>query len=177
MNNMEDSKFAICTTIDQHMKSLIRSVEILWRVTLNDGTVVHSDYYRPRFDEAPWYRLKNHCLKTSTFVTKVECIMLGIDPLVMFEDQNGLDGLFILRGSSKDITINDDGDPGIAYKHLIVGVLRPEGDIIDVRKFSWPENILEPFEQTRKLTIDNLKLMIFKDEQRREQLSQALENI
>jgi hypothetical protein len=174
---MDEKDCVICTSVDQHIKSLIRNVEILWKVTLNDGTVVYSDFYRPKIDLAPWLRLKNHCIKTNTFVIKVECIMLGVDPLVMFEDENGLDGILILRGSSKDITINDDGDPGIAYKHLIVGVLRADNDIIDVRKFSWPENVLEPFEQTRKLTIDNLKLMIFKNEQRREQLSKTLENI
>lgn len=174
---MKDKDLAICTSIDQHIKSLIRTTEILWRVTLDDGLEVISDFHRPSLDVAPWHRLKNHCKKMNKYITKVECLMLGIDPFVMFHHPDGLDGVLVLRGASKDMTINDDCSPGTAYKHLIVGVLRPECDIIDVRKFSWPENVLEPFEQTRLLTNDNFKLMIFRDDAKRERAAELLENL
>ena len=153
----------ISTQIDSYIKNLIRNLEMLWCITLNDGTKVYSDYDRPGIKEHPWNRLKQHCEITGLFITKVEAMMLGAPLTTMFEDLNGLDGLFVARGVSKDIKI-ETGEQGPSYKQLVVGLLRDNEDVIDVKKFSWPENQLEPFNQIRYITPENAKLMIFKNE-------------
>lgn len=152
----------ICTTIDPFIKEKIKNLEILWCVTLSNGTLVYSDYERPE-TENPWIRLKKYCADNNLFPTKVEVIMFGAERAVVFEDDNGLDGLFIVRGSGRDIDVGS-GEPGLSYKHLVVGLLRNNEDVIDVRKYSWPQNEFEKFEQTRSLTEDNAKLMFFKND-------------
>ena len=156
----------ICTTIDSYIKNLIRNLEMLWVVTLNDGTKVYSDYERPTTIDHPFNRLKKYCEENNKFIVKIESMMFGAPQTVMFEDKNGLDGIFILRGSSRDIRI-ETGECGPSYKQLIVGLLREDEDVIDVRKFCWPENSIEPFCQTRLLTTENAKIMIFKNDSRK----------
>lgn len=161
----------ICTEINEHMKSLIRELEILWSVILNDGTEVFSDYNAPGLTYQPWLRLQEYCNTSNKYIIQVNCIMFGADKKIIFEDKNGLDGIFVHRGVSKDIVLNDDesGDTGISYKQLIVGLWRNGTNIIDVKKFSWPENDLEPYNQTRSLTVNNIHAMIFKNEQSRQE--------
>jgi hypothetical protein len=151
----------ICTVQDGYMKTLIRSLEMLWRVKLNDGTVVYSDYNRPEINEAPWVRLKKYCSDTGLYPVKIEALMFGAPTLVMAENEAGLDGVFILRGSAKDY--DSETGEGTSYRHLIVGVLDDEKDIINVTKFSWPANSLDPFNQTRLVTKENAELMFFKN--------------
>lgn len=151
----------ICKAQDSYIKQLIRNLEILWCAHLNDGTTVYSDYERPGL-ENPWIRLKQYCEDNNAFITKIEVIMFGAPKLIMFEDPNGLDGVFVSRGASKDLMIGSDEGP--SFKQLVVGVLRDNENIIDVKKFCWPENEFEPFNQVRSLTSDNKKIMIFKND-------------
>jgi len=151
----------ICTAYNGHIKNLMRSLEMLWVVTLNDGTKVFSDYNNPAYPEAPWYRLKRYCQETGFYPVKVESFMFGAPSIVMAENPNGLDGLFILRGSAKEYDTVDG--PGASYRNLIVGVLSDYGDHIDITKFTWPENALDPFNQTRMVTKENAELMLFKN--------------
>lgn len=153
----------ICTKIDSYVKDLIKKLEMLWCVTLNDGTKVYSDYDRPGTCNHPWFRLKQYLEESGLYIVKVEAIMFGAPQTVMFENPNGLDGVFITRGTSKDIKI-ETGEAGPSYKQLVVGLLRDNEDIVDVKKFCWPENSIEPFNQTRILTNENVKLMIFKND-------------
>lgn len=165
----------ICTRINEHIKTLIRDLEILWCAVLNDGTEVYSDYY---IDDLPppWIRLKEYCEKEKKYIKTIKCIMFGADPFIMFHDESGLDGIFVVRGMSKDIVINDDGiDNGLAYKHLIVGLLEDNMTDIHVKKFSWPENELEPYNQSRVLTNDNFSIMIFKNDGTRQKASEKLQ--
>lgn len=150
----------ICTTLDPYIKQKIKELEILWCATLSDGTTVYSDYERPELDN-PWNRLKRHCADNNLFVTKIEVIMFGAERHVIFEDEQGLDGFFIVRGASRDM--NMETGEGPSYKQLAVGLLRESEDIIDVKKYCWPQNEFEQFEQTRLLTEHNAKLMIFKN--------------
>jgi len=152
----------ICTQIDSYIKTLIRNLEMLWVATLDDGTKAYSDYERPTTTDSPFHRLKKYCEDNNKCIIKVEALMFGAPHTVMFEGKNGLDGLFILRGSSRDIKI-ETGETSPSYKQLIVGLLRDDEDIIEVRKFCWPENSIEPFNQTRLITPENAKLMIFKN--------------
>lgn len=153
----------ICTSIDSYVKDLMKKLEMLWCVTLNDGTKVYSDYDRPGTSEHPWNRLKKYLSENNKHIVKIEAIMFGAPQTVMFEDINGLDGVFITRGTSRDIKI-ETGEPGPSYKQLVVGVLRDDEDVIDVKKFCWPENAIEPFNQVRILTSENANLMIFKND-------------
>ena len=140
----------------------IKSLDILWCATLNDGTLVYSDYERPDNPRSPWLRLREHCQDNNVFITKIEVIMFGAQRTVMLEDENGLDGVFIVRGASRDLNLFTD-EPGPSYKQLVVGLLRENEDVIDVKKFCWPENELEKLNQTRVLTPENAKLMLFKN--------------
>ena len=152
----------ICTSQDHYIKARIKSLDILWCATLNDGTLVYSDYERPDNPRSPWLRLKEHCQDNNVFITKIEVIMFGAQRTVMLEDENGLDGVFIVRGASRDLNLFTD-EPGPSYKQLVVGLLRENEDVIDVKKFCWPENELEKLNQTRVLTPENAKLMLFKN--------------
>lgn len=151
----------ICTLQDSHMKNLVRGLEMLWKVTLDDKTIVYSDYNRPGVEDYPWNRLKQYCKETGRYPVKVEAMIFGAPIVTMAEDSNGLDGLFILRGSAKDY--DTESGEGASYKNLIVGVLDDQKDIINVTKFSWPANELDPFIQTRLVTKENAELMLFKN--------------
>lgn len=155
----------ICTVQDSHIKNLIRSLEMLWVVKLNDGTLVYSDYYRPGTTEAPWHRLKKYCKDTGLYPVRVESLMFGAPRVVMAENEAGLDGIFILRGSAKDY--DTESGEGTSYKNLIVGVLDDYKDEISVTKFVWPDNRLEPFNQTRLVTQENAELMLFKNDSKK----------
>jgi hypothetical protein len=152
----------ICDKIDSLVKEKIKNLEILWCATLNDGTTVYSDYDRPAMKH-PWERLKEHCANNDLYVCKIEVIMFGAERQVVFQDDNGLDGFFIVRGVSRELNVGTD-ELGPSFKQLAVGLLRDSEDIIDVRKYCWPQNEFEQFEQTRVLTEDNAKLMLFKND-------------
>lgn len=149
----------ICTEYNEYMKNLVNELEMLWIVTLNNGTKVYSDY--GNHPTTPWSRLKLHCEQSGLYPIKVENLMFGAPKIIMAEDSNGLDGLIILRGASKDFSM-DSGD-GMSYQQLIVGVLNDHNEI-DVTRFCWPENTVEAKVETRQLTSENTSLMFFKNE-------------
>lgn len=149
----------ICTTQDFHMKSLLRSLEVLWIATLSNKIQVYSDYNRPEQPTAPWYRLKKYCEENDLFIIKIELLMFGCPKVIMAENESGLDGVFILRGASKDYDI-EDGD-GTSYRNLIVGVLDDKEDKINVNKYTWPIDSLT--KETRLVTKENAELMLFKN--------------
>jgi len=151
---------------DFYIKDLIRKLEMLWTVTLNDGTVVYSDY--DRYEEAPWHRLVKYCRETKLYPVKVKNLMFGAPEMVLLENQEGLDGLFIKRGCIKDIEIDSGNGNSISYKKLVAGVYNPVTNKIDVKKFCWPENELEPLQETRLLTLENLEDMFFIDGQEKD---------
>lgn len=154
----------ICTEYNNYIKSLVKNREMLWCVTLNDNTKVYSDYYNPAYSEndLPWHRMCRYCEQNNLFPYKVEVIMLGAPKIIMAENPLGLDGLFIKRGSSKDFLM-ETGE-GTSYKQLIVGVLDPAEDQINVTKFCWPYNEKESAHEIRKITPENAKLMFFKND-------------
>jgi hypothetical protein len=166
----------ICTKFDAYMRKITKELQMLWICYLNDGTTVYSDYDRPGLSDHPWDRLKRHCESNDLYPTKVEVLMFGAPYTVLFEDPDGLDGLFIARGAARDI--NEATGEGTSYKQLVVGVLRDgEECVVDVKKFSWPENEIEPFSQTRNLTPENAQWMLFKNgsiKKRSEQVQVAL---
>ena len=153
------------------MRKITKELQILWICYLSDGTSVYSDYDRPGIPDHPWDRLKKYCNDNDLCVVKVEVLMFGAPYTALFEDEKGLDGLFIARGSARDI--NEATGEGTSYKQLVVGLLRDDEDVLDVKKFSWPENEIEPFNQTRSLTPENAQWMLFKNGSTKKQRKQV----
>ena len=151
----------ICTTIDSFFeKACYTDLMISWQITLTDDTIIYGDYDRPGFDN-PWKRLKQHCEKNEVYPAKVELHMFGAEHKVFFEDENGLDGLFVMRGIAKDQAM--DGSHSQSFQTLTVGLLRDDCSCIDISKYTWPFNNFEKKIATRVLTTENLKDMIFKN--------------
>lgn len=175
--------FDLCFQEDEYIRELIRKAEMLWKVTLSDGSVVWSDsnrYARDEsfteldengnkinvtkrvepYDKKPWIRLKKYCMEKNLTVTKVQVIVIGAPEEVIWEDPNGADGIFVKRGFSR----SQDMETGHsqAYQNLIVGVLNEECDAIDVNMYSWPFNAFEECNQKRIPTAENVNDMLFK---------------
>lgn len=157
----------ICTSIDSYIEDLCyNKLYISWVVTLTDGTKVYGDYDRPGFDN-PWIRLKKHCETNNVWPAKVKLHMFGAPAELFFEDPNGLDGLFIMRGMAKDQAM--DGSHSQSYQTLTVGLLRDDCSYIDVAKYTWPISNLEKRNSARVLTKENLENMIFKNDSKKRQ--------
>lgn len=151
----------ICTQRDSYFKKLISNdLMISWMATLVDGTTVYGDYDRPGM-ENPWIRLKNHCEESNATIKKIELHMFGAEKITFFENEDGLDGIFVMRGMAKDQAM--DGSHSRSFQTLTVGLLRDDCSLIDIAKYTWPHNDFEKYRSTRLLTEENLKYMIFKN--------------
>jgi len=151
----------ICTSIDGYFEQMCyTNLMISWQIALTDGTVAYGDYDRPGFDN-PWLRLKKHCNENDVYPSKVELHMFGAEHKVFFEDENGLDGIVVMRGIAKDQAM--DGSHSQSFQTLTVGLLRDDCSRLDVSKYTWPFNNFEKKISTRVLTTENLKDMIFKN--------------
>jgi hypothetical protein len=151
----------ICTKKDGYLRKLINSdLMISWMATLSSGLTVFGDYDRPEMDN-PWYRLRDYCKETGDTINKIELYMFGAESMVFFEDQNGLDGIFVMRGIAKDQAM--DGSHSRSFQTLTVGVLSEDCSYVDVAKYTWPHNDFEKGSSRRVLTEENLKYMIFKN--------------
>ena len=152
----------ICTKRDQYMRDLINTdLMISWTADLSDGTTVYGDYDRPGF-ENPWIRLKKHCSSENLYITKIQLLMLGADRHVFFEDENGLDGVYVMRGMAKEQTMA--GDHSQSYQTMTVCCLRKDCSVFDVSKYTWPYNDFEQKVSTRQVTVQGLEHCIFKND-------------
>lgn len=151
----------ICQTRDGYMRKLITTdLMISWKIILTDGTVVYGDYDRPGLDN-PWFRLKDHCKQNDVVPKSVELHMFGAPKKVFFENEDGLDGLLVMRGMAKDQSM--DGSHSQSFQTLTVSLLRDDCSMIDVAKYTWPFNEFEKDIDVRVLTEENLRNMIFKN--------------
>jgi len=151
----------ICQTRDGYMRKLITTdLMISWKIVLTDGTVVYGDYDRPGLDN-PWFRLKDHCKENDVIPKSVELHMFGAPKKIFFENEDGLDGLLVMRGMAKDQSM--DGSHSQSFQTLTVSLLRDDCSMIDVAKYTWPFNEFEKDRDVRVLTEENLKNMIFKN--------------
>ena len=64
--------------------------------------------------------------------TKVELHMFGAPSKVFFENEDGLDGLLIMRGLAKDQSM--DGSHSQSFQTLTVSYLKDDLSCVDVRK-------------------------------------------
>ena len=155
----------ICTSIDGYMRRLTtRELMISWKLKLTDGTIVYGDYDRPGF-ENPWERLKEHCKTKNVAVQSISLHMFGAPKKVFFEDEDGLDGILVMRGVAKDQAM--DGSHSQSFQTLTVGLLKDDCSAIDVAKYTWPHNEFEKRKEVRNLTKENLNNMIFKNDSRK----------
>jgi hypothetical protein len=161
----------ICTKQDSYIRKLImEDVSILWKCTLNNDITVWSDYERPGVEDNPWLRLRAYCKKADVYITKIQVVVMGAPQEVLFENPNGLDGIFIVRGTSRDIDMVTGDGP--TYQHLTVGLMNDDLETVDIRKFSFPECEFEEFVQTRGLTPENAKWMMWKNGSKKKQSKQ-----
>ena len=151
----------LCTEVDSYFYRLCHEqLMISWVVTLTDGLKVYGDYDRPGLPN-PWMRLRTHCETNNVWPKRVELYMFGAERKVFFEDENGLDGIAIMRGLAKDQAM--DGSHSQSFQTLTVGLLRDDCEHIDVAKYTWPHNDFEQKESVRGLSTKNLEQMIFKN--------------
>jgi len=152
----------ICTSIDGYMENLCyHELMISWQITLTDDTKVYGDYDRPNF-ENPWIRLKKYCESNLIYPKRVELHMFGAPCEIFFENENGLDGVFVMRGMAKDQAM--DGSHSQSFQTLTVGLLRDDCSCIDISKYTWPISNFEQRQSTRVLTKENIEAMIFKND-------------
>jgi hypothetical protein len=145
----------ICTGYNPHIFKLLQNQEIIWKCKLNDGTVVWSDFDNPEYlDRDPWTRLKIYCDNNNKFIVEVKVTCPGMPEIVVYNEPNGLDNIFITRGMSRDI--NDDDS--IPFRFMCFGRLAEDNKIY-VQKFYWPEFELAEYNEVRDLTVENDKLL------------------
>ena len=155
----------LCTHLDNYMKNLCHNeLMISWQITLTDNTTVYGDYDRGGFDH-PWIRLEEYCREHNVLPSKVQLYMFGAEQKIFFEDENGLDGISVVRGVAQDQAM--DGSYCMSYQTLTGCLLREDCSKIDVSKYIWPHNELEKLSSTREITPDNLKRMIFRNESKK----------
>jgi len=131
----------ICTKLDSFLrKKVMTDLEMTWEAELKSGVTVYGDYERSGQDN-PWNRLSKHCEENNDSIIKIKLLMFGAKKETFFEDENGLDGIFVLRGAAKEQTMSDDSFR--VYQTLTVGLLRDDCDSVDVKKYCWPNNEFE----------------------------------
>ncbi len=152
----------ICTVRDDYIRKLImEDISMTWKCTLDDDTVVWGDYERPGLTLSPWARLQEYCEESGRNIVKIQSIVIGAPEEVVYEDEDGLDGVFIARGYSKDIDMTTGDGP--SYQHLTFGLLNENLKQVDIKKYSWPECEFVDFVQTRNITQENLSFMIWRN--------------
>jgi len=142
----------ICTGFNKDILSLLDKQEILWKCKLEDGIEVWSDFDVPDKKD-PWTRLKEYCFNNDKKIIEVKVICPGMPEQVIFEDNEGLDNFFVIRGMSKELT--DDSD--MIYKFMSFGILKEDGKF-HVKKFYWPQFALGESEEVREPTTENIEL-------------------
>ena len=147
----------LCKSYNPQIRSLIVDHKlVIWKCILSNGDEVWSDYYTEEKD--PWIRLKEHCSNNAINITEVKVLAYGIREQTVFQNDDGLDGIFIIRGASKDLLASSDG---ITYNYLAFGKLNKETQLIETTKFYWPECAFDEHYEERVLTENNQKMMHF----------------
>lgn len=164
----------LTTKYDSYIKDMVRRLNMLWIITLNNGMEVYSDDERHPIN--PWERLKTYMDATGLFAVKVRSLAFGAPERVMFDNPNGLNGFFVKRGIVKDVVLEGEGDI-IQFNRLICGLYNKDTNIFDINVFSWPENDLFASNQPRLASKENVELAYFIDKNLEKELLALGENI
>jgi hypothetical protein len=143
----------VCTGYNSYITSLIMKQQLLWKLTLDDGSEVWSDFDLPGVPD-PWTRAKQYLKAVERKVVRVSAIAPGQPEMPVLENPDGLTGFFIMRGSAK--SINDTEET--VYCFLSFAKLEEDG-LLHVKKFFWPECSLLESEEIRELTPENKSLL------------------
>lgn len=143
----------VCTGYNSHITSLIMRQQLLWKLTLDDGSEIWSDFDLPGVPD-PWTRAKDYLNEMNKKVVKASVIAPGQPEVPVLEDHNGLRNFFIMRGSAKSITDDEE----TLYCFLSFAKLEEDG-LIHVKKFFWPECSLLESEEIRGVTPENQSLL------------------
>jgi hypothetical protein len=146
----------VCNSFNRDILILLDKQEILWKCILDNGTEVWSDFDIPD-QKDPWTRLKHYCDNNNYKVIEVRALCPGMPEQTIFQDPDGLDNFFIIRGISKELTDSSD----IVYKFMSFGIMKDDGKI-HVKKFYWPQFALGESEEIRELTPENESLLFKK---------------
>ena len=154
----------VCKTFDAYMRYMTHNeITMSWKAEMLDGSVIWGDYERPGYEKC-WERFKMYCEDNKTSPTSIKLYMFGMPEYTFFEDPEGLDGFSIMRGCSRDQSLDGSHQD---FQFLSVSLLRPECDKVDVRKFIWPETDLEPEKETREVVEQSINQMIFKHDSKK----------
>jgi hypothetical protein len=127
--------------------------QILWKLLLNDGTEIWSDFDLENKKD-PWTRARHYCNNNNKNIVQVKVIIPGNPEQLVWENSNGLDNILIVRGMAKDI--NDSGET--VYSFMTFGKVE-EDELIHVKRFYWPECKFGTTEEIREITPENEKLL------------------
>jgi hypothetical protein len=146
----------ICKSYNQNIRDLIMvDKSVLWKCKLSNGEEAWSDFIESK---DPWTKLRRYCNNNNINILEVRVIALGIREQVVFENKDGLDGIIITGGMSKDITSDDS----ITFNYLAFGLLNKVSNKIEVKKFFWPECEFDTYEEIREITPENKNLIYYK---------------
>lgn len=150
----------VCKVPDKYFKTLTeKEMCISWTCHLNNGEKIFGDYDREGYEKC-WDRLKLYCKINKLHINKISLYMFGQPQFVFWEDDSGLDGVSICRGVARDQTTPDNFKD---FQFLSVSKMGDKCDYIAVKKFVWPAgNEIEPLEEKRVLTQNNVQELIFK---------------
>lgn len=163
----------ICTKQDSYILECTRRADILWECVLDDGTTAWSDYGRPGEISNPWKRLQDYCSINDRHIVAINVKIVGYPMQTVFEDEDGLDGVFIVRGYSKDMNANSG--EGVAFKHMTFGILKDDLEHVFVKKFSFPECKFEKEAADRLVTLENASYMVWKNGESKKDLPEIQE--
>lgn len=146
----------ICTGYNSHITGLLMQQQVLWKLILNDGTEIWSDFDIPN-QKDPWTRARQYCNNNNKDIIEVKVIVPGQPEYQVFRNESGLDGLLIIRGTAKDV--NDSGET--IYSFVTFGKIEDDG-LIHVRRFYWPECAFGTSEEIREITPENQNLIYYR---------------
>ena len=143
----------ICTGYNAHITGLLMNQQILWKLILNDGTEIWSDFDLEGKKD-PWDRARIYCNNNGKDIIEVRAIVPGQPEFTVYRDENGLDKILIVRGVCKDIYGVDE----TVYGFMTFGKLEDDG-LIHVKRFYWPDCAFGTSEEIRKVTPENEVLL------------------
>lgn len=148
---------SICTGYNNHIIQLLSNQQILWKLKLRSGLEIWSDFDSPENGRDPWTRAKSYLGESNEDLIKISVIVPGQPETTVFSNEAGLDRVFIMRGSAKNITDSEE----TLYSFMSFGMVENDG-LIHVKRFFWPDCAFLKSEEVREITPENEKLLYVK---------------
>jgi hypothetical protein len=145
---------SVCTEWDTYINDF-RLNNTMWFAELSNGEKVLQDDDRPGEDPpSAWVRLVNYCNDNGLHVKKMY-FSNGDGLTHPFEDEDGLEGAFFMKGVSGDMFAAET-----SYSYIFGNVY---GDQLRIKKYTVPDCQFITDSEVRQLTEDNVKFIIFRD--------------